>query len=136
MDMNREGTVNNETQPTGEKTFTQDQVNAIVGERLAKEKTRSEAALVQREQELNKRELKLEAKEKLAELGLPLELLDAVDISTRENLDKALNTFQAAFAKQRKEMHKINVEERKLPLGQSLDVDPNRQLRKAMRLPD
>lgn len=135
MDQNREGTVNNDTQQTGEKTFTQDQVNAIVGERLAKEKTKNEAALVQREQELNRRELKIEAREKLADMGLPLELLDAVDISNRENLDKALKTFQAAFAKQRKEAQKINVIERKLPEFVSTEPDPNRQLRKAMRLP-
>ena len=62
---------------TGEKTFTQEQVNAIIGERLAKEKTRADTALAEREQQIAQRELLLEAKEKMNEMGLPVELLDS-----------------------------------------------------------
>ena len=44
-------------QGTGEKTFTQEQVNAIVSKRLAEEKAKSESVLNKREAELNQREM-------------------------------------------------------------------------------
>ena len=55
-------------QGTGEKTFTQEDVNRIVGERLAKEKAKNsgEADLAKREQELAQRELHMTAKELLS----------------------------------------------------------------------
>ena len=56
------------------KTFTQDQVNAIVGKRLAEQKATMEADFVKREQDLNRREMAIRAKELLAEKGLPKEL--------------------------------------------------------------
>lgn len=43
----------------GETTFTQEQVNKIVSDRLAREKVKSEAALAEREQQLAQRELLL-----------------------------------------------------------------------------
>lgn len=79
---------------TGDKTFTQEQVNAIVGERLAKEKAKTEAVLAQREQELAKRELMLTAKEKAGEMGLPVEILGVLNISDPETLDKSLETIK------------------------------------------
>ena len=78
----------------GNKTFTQDDVNRIVQERLAKEKSKSEAAIAQREQELSQRELLLSAKEKLTAKGLPLELLDALNMSSPEALDKSLTILE------------------------------------------
>lgn len=84
----------NNTQTQGDRTFTQDDVNRIVQERLAKEKAKSEAAIAQKEQELAKRELLLSAKEKLTEKGLPLELLDALNISSPEALDKSLEILE------------------------------------------
>lgn len=66
----------------GGKTFTQEQVNAIIGERLAKEKSKADAALAEKEQQLAQRELTLTAKERLNEMDLPIELLDALNISS------------------------------------------------------
>lgn len=63
-------------QGTGEKTFTQEDVNRIVQERLAKEKARNggEADFAKREQELARRELHMTARELLSEKGLPVQL--------------------------------------------------------------
>lgn len=49
------------------KTFSQEDVNRIVGERLAKEKAKNESDWQQREQDLQKRELRMTAKEYLNE---------------------------------------------------------------------
>lgn len=66
----------------GEKTFTQDQLNAIVSKRLAEEKGKFEAEVAQKEQDIQRREFMLSAKETLKEKGLPETLLRALDIST------------------------------------------------------
>ncbi len=75
----------------GQKTFTQEQLNAIVGERLAKEKTKSDAALAAREKELADKEFRFEAKEMLIGRGLPADLLDALNTSSREAFEKSLS---------------------------------------------
>ena len=81
----------------GETTFTQEQVNKIVSDRLAREKVKSEAALAEREQQLAQRELLLTAKEKLTESGLPVELLDALNVSSPEAMDKAITTLKGVI---------------------------------------
>lgn len=86
---------------TGEKTFTQEQVNAIIGERLAKEKTKADAALAEREQQIAQRELMLEAKEKMNEMGIPVELLDALNVSSKEAMEKSLTTIKTVLDKQK-----------------------------------
>lgn len=100
MDENKTTNTNPEA---GEKTFTQEQVNAIVGERLAKEKTKNEAALVQREQEIAKRELKITARERLASEGLPAELLEALNISDPETLERSIAIIKKAVKKSNNE---------------------------------
>lgn len=79
---------------TGAKTFSQDDVNRIVSERLQKERQRADNALVEREKELQQRELLLTAKEKLSEQGLPFELLEALNTSSEEALDKSLKLIK------------------------------------------
>lgn len=49
------------------KTFSQEDVNRIVGERLVKEKAKNESDWQQREQDLQRRELQMTAKEYLNE---------------------------------------------------------------------
>ena len=74
------------------KIFTQDDVNRIVGKRLAEEKAKSEANLIEREKALEKRELTLKAKEILRSKNLPDELLDVIaytdEASLKTNIDK------------------------------------------------
>lgn len=88
---------NNQTQENsgeGAKTFSQDDVNRIIGERLAKEKAANDAKLAQREQELSQRELLLTAKEKISSAGLPAELAEAINMTSAETVDKALQIIQ------------------------------------------
>lgn len=86
-------------QGTGEKTFTQEDVNRIVQERLAKEKAKNsgEADLAKREQELAQRELHMTAKELLSEKGLPVQLFDALNCTDEETMKKSITTIETVF---------------------------------------
>lgn len=88
-----------EGQQTEVKSFTQEDVNKIVGERLAKEKTKLEQTLTQREQELNKRELDFRAKELLTEKELPLEILGALNYSDEDSLIKSISIIEKQIKK-------------------------------------
>lgn len=81
-------------QETGEKTFTQEQVNAIVGKRLAEAKASSESALNKREAELNQREMQIRAKELLEERGLPKGLAKVLKYDDEESLKEAINVIE------------------------------------------
>lgn len=80
-----------------EKTFTQDEVNKIVQERLAKEKAKYDTALEEKEKELTQREFLLEARETLTAKGLPADLLDALNTSSNEAFDKSLSIIEEQF---------------------------------------
>ena len=135
MEQNNNNSMNN-NQNNGEKTFTQDDVNRIVSARLAQEKAKGDAALSEREQQLAKRELKLTAKERLNEMGLPAELLDALDVSSPEALEKGLKVLHTAFNGKQKEPER-KYTPFKLPEGDHDDSKiAEKELRKAMRLPD
>lgn len=77
-------------QTGGQKTFTQDDVNRIVSERLAKDREKASKELNEREQELAYREFRLNSRQKLIDRGYPESLLDALDCSSEEAFDKAL----------------------------------------------
>ena len=107
------------------KTFTQDQVNAIVGKRLAEQKATMEADFVKREQDLNRREMAIRAKELLAEKGLPNELSDIMRYDTEEELVKAIGTIEhtRGFQKEDQEQAGVfpkgfHVVENRLPEGE------------------
>lgn len=76
------------------RTFTQEEVNKIISERLAKERAKgeSEVAVSQREQLLRERENRLTCQEYLREQGLREELLEVLD--TKDPAD-----FQAKAAR-------------------------------------
>lgn len=86
-------------QETGEKTFTQEDVNRIVQERLAKEKAKNsgETDFAKREQELAQRELHMTAKELLSEKGLPVQLFDALNCADKETMKKSIATIETVF---------------------------------------
>lgn len=86
-------------QGTGERTFSQDDVNRIVQERLAKEKAKgnNEAEFAKREQELAQRELLLNAKEVLSEKSLPVQLLDALNCTDKETMEKSISIIETIF---------------------------------------
>ena len=73
------------TQLGNEKTFTQDDVNRIVGKRLAEEKQKVEASLAEREKALKQKEFEFEAKQLLREKGFSehfFNILKGDDIKT------------------------------------------------------
>lgn len=89
-----------QTQPTTpEKLFTQDDVNRIIGERLARVKADVSPDLKEREQAVAQKELYLDAREKLADAGLPKELLGALNCATREDMEKSIKMIQGFIGK-------------------------------------
>lgn len=78
------------TSPEGGKTFSQEQVNQIVSERLAKEKAKTDSAFAEKERELALREFKLNAVQQLEGKGLPANLYDALNTSSPEAFNKSL----------------------------------------------
>lgn len=91
----------NSTQQGGTRTFSQDDVNRIVSERLSKEKAKNEAEHVKKEQELAQRELVLTAKELLSNKDLPPELYEAINCSSKEVLERSIDIIHTAFSKRR-----------------------------------
>lgn len=78
-------------QGPGEKTFTQDDVNRIVQDRLAKDREKASKELGEREQELAQREFRLNSRQKLINKGYPETLLDALNCNSEKEFDKALD---------------------------------------------
>lgn len=81
-----------------EKTFTQEEVNKIVSDRLARERAKVDEAKTnaneQRENELTARENRLACKEYLLDNGYSTELLDCVDTSDIETFKNKVETIQ------------------------------------------
>ena len=72
-----------------EKLFTQDDVNRIVGERLARAKnTQTSNDTFERMHELDLRERKLTARERLADLGISKDLLPLVNCTSKETMEE------------------------------------------------
>lgn len=88
--MTAEQTATPAEQTGGQKTFTQEDVNRIVQDRLAKDREKASKELGEREQELAQREFRLNSRQKLIDKGYPETLLDALDCSSEEAFDKAL----------------------------------------------
>ena len=111
--MNEELNQVNQTNSNEEvKTFTQEEVNRIVSERLNREKGKidadREAEYSKREAELNTRELRLQAKEVLNEKGLSHELLDILNYSNKDEMLKNLDILDGVI--------KAEVEKQKPPV--------------------
>lgn len=85
------------TEDTHERTFTQDDVNRIVQERLAKEKGKGTEEFDKRSAELDKREFNIKARETLSSKGFPAELLGALNCENEETFNKSLETIEKLF---------------------------------------
>lgn len=77
-----------------ERTFTQAEVDKIVQKRLAEEKVKNDAAWADKEKDFIHREFLLEARETLATKGLPADLLDALNTSSKEAFEKSLSIIE------------------------------------------
>jgi len=78
------------------KTFTQDEVNNIVKERLAREKSKFEE-LETKEKELAIKELRFEAKTVFVGKGFPDEAMELLDYTSKETLDTSIEKLEKAF---------------------------------------
>lgn len=88
------------TQGEGGKTFTQEEVNRIVQERLARAKTAQEPDA--RELELEKRENAIYLREQIATQGLPDTILEEMQGMDKATIDKCLKIL-APYAKKASE---------------------------------
>ena len=127
----------NQNPATGERTFTQDEVNRIVGERLAKEKTKADAAFAEREQELARREALYDLRDQLKDMGLPDELLPVLNAQDKPALTKALEALKNYIDEKANDHKQYKVlEPNQLRTGITPEAEsPDRDLRKAMHLP-
>ena len=126
----------------GQKTFTQDDVNRIVQDRLAKDREKASKELGEREQELAQREFRLNSRQKLIDKGYPESLLDALNCNSEKEFDKALDIIDGlmnerlASKKDEEKQAQLEAERAKpftMPLNQfrKAGADP---IRKAMSL--
>ena len=78
------------------KTFTQDEVNAIISERLKQERAKIMKDVQTKEAELNRRETMMNTRADWQKRGLPVDLLDCLDAEKLEAaaaiLEKKSNT--------------------------------------------
>lgn len=94
MDQNNQNsnqTMNNNPDTTGGRTFTQDEVNRIVSNRLAEDRAKRTAELDEREKAVKARELAVIAAEKLAAAGLPKELTAVLKYDDEDSLEAAIS---------------------------------------------
>lgn len=91
MDQITKDTTMNDQQPgqTG-KTFTQEEVNRIVSDRLARDREKRTAELDEREKAVKARELAVIAAEKLTAAGLPKEMAGVLKYDDEKTLDEAI----------------------------------------------
>lgn len=81
-------------QVTDGKTFTQDDVNRIVQERLAKEKGKGNDELDKRKADLDKRERRMNAIDELRKNELPDYLVDALNMETEEAFQQSMEAIK------------------------------------------
>lgn len=93
--INNTGTAKTVENPNGKevagKTFTQEEVNRIVSDRLGRERDKKAAELDEREKAVKARELAVIAAEKLAAAGLPKDLAAVLKYDDESSLDAAVS---------------------------------------------
>lgn len=132
----------NNNPTNGERTFTQEEVNRIVSDRLSKERAKGESSFAEREQQfaerekqLANREALLDLKDQLKEMGLPAELLPVLNVQDREALNKALEAMKTYIDEKSKDKNGRVYMPNKLPNGELENGDSmESKLRKAMHL--
>lgn len=79
------------------KTFTQDEVNTIIRERLARERAKADTPTDNREQSIIARESRLDCREYINAKEYPAKLLDIFDTANieqfKESVDKLIEAF-------------------------------------------
>lgn len=85
------------------KTFTQEQLNAIVQKRLAEYKARQDSELDRREQELREREFRLNSRQTLINRGFDESLLDILKCNDENSLSSALDILDKVLSMRNQE---------------------------------
>ncbi len=94
MENQNTNTAGTATETQQEKTFTEEQVNAIVSKRLNEDRAKRSSEYSKREAELNQREMQIRAKELLSERGLPKQLADVLKYSDEKSLIAAIEVIE------------------------------------------
>lgn len=82
------------------KTFTQEEVNAIVQDRLAKEKAKYEKQIADLQADVNRREKRLNAVDLLKQKELPAELIDLVDLKDEDSMNNSIALLDKTYKQQ------------------------------------
>lgn len=90
------------------RTFTQEEVNAIIRERLAREREKSVPQTDEREQKISARESRLDCREYISENSYPAALLDVFCTDNAESFKNSVDKLLEAFPM---------IAEQKLPTG-------------------
>lgn len=77
------------------KTFSQEDVNKIINDRLKKEKDKTQKQVEAMEKEYQQKELTFKAKELLASKGLSLDILEALKYEDEETLNKSVSIVES-----------------------------------------
>lgn len=98
----------NKTEPGTGKTFTQEEVNKIVENRLKRERQKfsevlnqgdpREMAIAERERAVEAKELRMEATETFMKESLPAELLDLLIYTDKESCEQSIELVRRAFS--------------------------------------
>ena len=86
-------------------------MNAIVQKRLAEDREKASKELGEREQELARREFRLNSRQKLIDRGYPESIMDALNCSDEKSFDKALDIIDSLI-KEPSEAEKAEMEAR------------------------
>ncbi len=115
----------------GNKTFTQNDVNAIVSKQILEERTKIETDYKKREEELAKREYVLNAKEVLNNYKISPQILDILNCSDIQTLEKYLKILDKCY----KERYKLlNKESEYIPKAGNSNLMKDNNIRSAMNL--
>lgn len=103
--VNQQETNSQESVQTGEKMFTQEEVNEIVKNRLNRTKKQDEGdnPLSAKEAELNAREMRLTAREMIAAAELPSELANVLNCKDKKELEENIEILKKHFKKNERE---------------------------------
>lgn len=80
-----------------DKAFTQDEVNTIIQDRLAKEKAKFDKQLNDMQADIRRREKLLDAREQLQAKGLPVELAELVKLEDDDSFNTSLKLLETTY---------------------------------------
>lgn len=115
-----------ENEPESGKTFTQEEVNKIVQQRLERAKSKEPDELAKREAELNKREMNLTIREQLSSAGLPNELAGVISAQdedeAREKIEILKKYIESQPAHSKAEYNPVKGEEKTDPIREAMGL--------------